>query len=94
MTKEKLAEINQQKENIDYLSAVIDRIEMFGITLDTPSKTITYKEAGNPKVVFTIFENEINIQDDIMKIMERTHKAQLKSLRQYRAKLQGKFNRL
>ena len=37
MTKEKLEELKQLQENIDFITSIIDKVELFGVTVDTPS---------------------------------------------------------
>lgn len=95
MTKEKLEELKQLQENIDFITSIIDKVELFGVTVDTPSKTIEVKEwAGSTKKLTINFTEDTETYNQLMKILSASQKAKLKSLRQYRAKLQGKFNRI
>ncbi len=95
MTQEKLAELKQLQENIDFITSIIDKVELFGVTVDTPSKNIEVKEwAGSTKKLTVNFTEDTETYNQLMKILSASQKAKLKSLRQYRAKLQGKFNRL
>lgn len=95
MTKEKLEELKQLQENIDFITSIIDKVELFGVTVDTPSKTIEVKEWASATKKLTVnFTEDTETYNQLMKILSASQKAKLKSLRQYRAKLQGKFNRL
>jgi len=95
MTKEKLEELKQLQENIDFITSIIDKVELFGVAVDTPSKTIEVKEwEGSTKKLTINFTEDTETYNQLIKILSASQKAKLKSLRQYRAKLQGKFNRL